>query len=55
MLTVPRKHVPHDGPGEADINFEFRNNDNDRFMLHDSEGFEPARAECQVQHRNGFH
>ena len=43
MLTVPRKHVSHDGPGEADINFEFRHKDNDRFILHDSEGFEPGQ------------
>jgi hypothetical protein len=40
MLTVPRKHVSHDGPGRADINIGFCPNDTDRFILHDSEGFE---------------
>src|SRR5882757_3695976 len=42
MLTVPRKHVSHHGPGKADINKEFCPNDNVRFILHDSEGFEPG-------------
>ena len=42
MLTVLRKHVSHDGPGKADINFEFFPKDNNRFILHDSEGFEPG-------------
>jgi hypothetical protein len=42
MLTVPRKHVAHDGPGKADINVGFCSYDNDRFILHDSEGFEPG-------------
>jgi hypothetical protein len=42
MLTVPRKHVSHNRPGEADINVGFCPNDNDRFILHDSQGFEPA-------------
>jgi hypothetical protein len=44
MLTVIRKHVSHDGPGEADINVGFCPNDNDRFILHDSEGFEPGEV-----------
>jgi hypothetical protein len=42
MPTVPQKHVSHGGPGKADINVGFRPNDNDRFILHDSEGFEPG-------------
>jgi hypothetical protein len=42
MLTVPRKYVSHGGPGTADINVGFSPNDNDRFILHDSEGFEPG-------------
>jgi len=42
MLTVPRKGVSHHGPGKADINKEFCPNDNVRFILHDSEGFEPG-------------
>jgi len=42
MLTVPRKYVSHGGPGEANINVGFCPNDNDRFILHDSEGFEPG-------------
>ncbi|KAN0124243.1 hypothetical protein V8E52_001892 [Russula decolorans] len=44
MLTVSRKHVSHDGPGKADINDGFCPNDNDRFILHDSEGFEPGEV-----------
>jgi hypothetical protein len=40
MLTVPRKHVSHGGPGITDINVEFCRNDNDRFILHVSDGFE---------------
>ncbi len=42
MLTLPRKHVSRDCPGKADIDVGFRHNDNDRFILHDSEGFEPG-------------
>ena len=42
MLTAARKHVSHGGPGTADINVEYRHKDNDRFILHDSEGFEPG-------------
>ena len=42
MLTVPLKHVCHDGPGKADIDVGFCPNDNVRFILHDSEGFEPG-------------
>ena len=42
MLTAPRKSVSHSGPGTADINVEYRHKDNDRFILHDSEGFEPG-------------
>lgn len=38
----PPQQVAHDGPGKADINVGFCPNDNDRFMLHDSEGFEPG-------------
>src|SRR6266849_6270815 len=41
MLTLPRNHVSRDCPGKADIDVGFRHNDNDRFILHDSEGFEP--------------
>ena len=39
----PSKRVSHDRPGEADINAEFRHRNNDRFILHDSEGFEPGQ------------
>ncbi|KAM6495044.1 hypothetical protein JOM56_009667 [Amanita muscaria] len=35
--------VSHDLPGEADINREFRHPSNNRFILHDSEGFEPGQ------------
>ncbi len=42
MLTLPRKHISRDCPGKADIDVGFRHNDNDRFILHDSEGFEPG-------------
>ena len=42
MLTLPRKHVSHDGPGKSDIDIGFCDKDNDLFILHDSEGFEPG-------------
>jgi len=34
--------VSCDRPGKADINTEFRHSSNNRFILHDSEGFEPG-------------
>ena len=36
------QEVCHDRPGKADINTEFRHSSNNRFILHDSEGFEPG-------------
>jgi predicted GTPase len=42
VFGVERAHVSHGGPGKANINVGFRPNDNDRFILHDSEGFEPG-------------
>ena len=36
--------MSHDGPGKADINVEFRHPNNDKFILHDSEGFEPGEV-----------
>lgn len=34
--------VSHFKAGSADINFEITSPDNDRFILHDSQGFEPG-------------
>jgi len=36
--------VSHDRPGEADINTEIHHSSNDRFILHDSKGFEPGEG-----------
>jgi len=44
VFGVEKAHVSHDGPGKADINDGFCPNDNDRFILHDSEGFEPGEV-----------
>jgi hypothetical protein len=38
----PQQQVAHDGPGKANIDVGLYSNDNDRFILHDSEGFEPG-------------
>jgi hypothetical protein len=38
----------HDRPGDADINTEFISEQNDKFVLHDSKGFEPG-AEDNVK------
>ncbi|KAG1887924.1 uncharacterized protein F5891DRAFT_987990 [Suillus fuscotomentosus] len=37
-----RTIVEHDRPGEACIDDEFTSRENDRFVLHDSKGFEPG-------------
>ena len=34
--------VAHDKAGKADINRELKSPQNDRFILHDSRGFEPG-------------
>ncbi|KAF8333731.1 hypothetical protein F5887DRAFT_1259834 [Amanita rubescens] len=36
--------VSHDGPGKANIDAEFRHPNNDKIILHDSEGFEPGEV-----------
>ncbi len=43
MLIAPQQ-VSHDGPGKADIGVEFRHANNDKIILHDSEGFEHGEA-----------
>jgi predicted GTPase len=40
VFGVEKAQVAHDGPGKADIDVEFRHPNNDKFILHDSEGFE---------------
>ncbi|KAG1842100.1 hypothetical protein C8R48DRAFT_41138 [Suillus tomentosus] len=40
--TVSKTIVEHDRPGEACIDDEFTSRENDRFVLHDSKGFEPG-------------
>jgi predicted GTPase len=42
VFGVEKAQVSHEDPGKADINFGFCPSDNDRFILHDSEGFEPG-------------
>jgi len=42
VFGVDQAEVSHDRPGKADINTEFRHSSNNRFILHDSEGFEPG-------------
>ncbi|KAG1810483.1 uncharacterized protein HD556DRAFT_1454633 [Suillus plorans] len=37
--------IEHNKPGEAIINKEFTSPENDRFVLHDSKGFEPGEVE----------
>ncbi|KAG1887919.1 uncharacterized protein F5891DRAFT_198821 [Suillus fuscotomentosus] len=37
--------IEHDKPGEAIIDKEFTSPENDRFVLHDSKGFEPGEVE----------
>jgi hypothetical protein len=37
------QQVSHDRPGKCDIKTEFRHFNNNRFILHDSEGFEPGQ------------
>ncbi|KAG1813467.1 hypothetical protein EV424DRAFT_1514830 [Suillus variegatus] len=43
--TVENTSVAHDKPGEASINDEFVSSQNDRFVLHDSKGFEPGEQD----------
>ncbi|KAG1895941.1 uncharacterized protein F5891DRAFT_1193554 [Suillus fuscotomentosus] len=40
--TVSKTIVEHDRPGEACIDDEFTSRENDRFVLHNSKGFEPG-------------
>jgi hypothetical protein len=37
--------VSDDRPGEANIDTEFISQQNDKFVLHDSKGFEPAEED----------
>ncbi|KAI5983128.1 hypothetical protein EDD15DRAFT_2376867 [Pisolithus albus] len=42
IFGVETANVARDHPGEADINKEYTSPQNDRLILHDSRGFEPA-------------
>jgi GTP-binding protein EngB required for normal cell division len=42
VFGVELAEISHDLPGKARINAEFRHSSNNRFILHDSEGFEPG-------------
>ncbi|KAF7354304.1 hypothetical protein MVEN_01118800 [Mycena venus] len=45
VFNVDDAKVSHNKPGEADIYQEITSEQNARFVLHDSKGFEPARTE----------
>ncbi|KAF8521772.1 hypothetical protein BU17DRAFT_87676 [Hysterangium stoloniferum] len=45
VFGVNKAEVCHDRPGTADIHTGFRHSSNNRFILHDSEGFEPGESE----------
>ena len=36
--------IAHDRAGRADITFPYTSDENPRFILHDSQGFEPANT-----------
>ncbi|KAF8813132.1 hypothetical protein BYT27DRAFT_7131823 [Phlegmacium glaucopus] len=42
VFGINDAQVSHEGPGKADINRGFYYEDNTRFILHDSQGFEPG-------------
>ncbi|KAF8523355.1 hypothetical protein BU17DRAFT_86101 [Hysterangium stoloniferum] len=42
VFGVDQTEVSHDGPGQANIHTAFRHSSNTRFILHDSQGFEPG-------------
>jgi hypothetical protein len=43
-VLIALQQVSHDGPGKADIDLEFHHPNNNKIILHDSEGFEPGEA-----------
>jgi hypothetical protein len=43
-MLIALQQVSHDGPGKANIDAEFRHPNNDKIILHDSEGFEPGEV-----------
>jgi hypothetical protein len=45
LLTSTIQLVSHVNPGQADINKEIFSEENPRFVLHDSQGFEPGEVD----------
>ena len=58
--AICQQQVSHRDPGAAEIDLEFCHPSNDRFVLHDSEGFEPGEeakinvVKRFIEERNGM-
>jgi len=58
VFGVNDAQVSHGDPGKADINLEFFHDENVHFILHDSQGFEPAEdanfniVKCFIEERS---
>ncbi|KAF8525511.1 hypothetical protein BU17DRAFT_83721 [Hysterangium stoloniferum] len=57
VFGVDQAEVSHDRPGTTDIQIGFRHSSNNRFILHEAEGFEPGeseklnKAKCFIEER----